>query len=179
MERIATVTISGKTYKLTNSAYKLLTDYDNFIKSRINDKEKIADIETQMAALIDTDISDEDQVVDESIIKEAISLIGENENIRYSPEVKKTYSKKKYKTSGSTYKKNKVYRDTERSVLGGVCAGFGNYFNIDPVIIRVIAIISLFVFGFTFLAYIIMWIVLPDKKNAALRENSRMYVEKD
>ncbi|MBC6403887.1 MAG: PspC domain-containing protein [Hyphomonadaceae bacterium] len=47
-------------------------------------------------------------------------------------------------------------------VIGGVCAGLGDYFGIDPVIIRVITVVSLFFTGFTFLLYILLWVFAPS-----------------
>src|SRR5690349_20707806 len=49
----------------------------------------------------------------------------------------------------------------QRKVLGGVCAGLGNYFNIDPLWVRLIFAILFFAYGFTLFVYIIMWIIVP------------------
>ena len=45
-------------------------------------------------------------------------------------------------------------------VIGGVCQGISNYTNIDPTIIRIIAVASLFT-GIGLISYIITWIVMP------------------
>lgn len=58
----------------------------------------------------------------------------------------------------------KLYRSSKNKVISGVCGGLGEYFELDPVIVRVICIAALFVLHvFTILAYIILWIVLPVK----------------
>ncbi len=57
---------------------------------------------------------------------------------------------------------NRIYRSNSDIVLGGVCAGLGEYFDIDPTIIRIIWAIAFFS-GFGFLAYIIAWIVIPRR----------------
>ena len=47
-------------------------------------------------------------------------------------------------------------------MIAGVCGGLAQYFNIDPVIIRIIAIILLLPGGLPgFLPYVILWIVVP------------------
>lgn len=59
---------------------------------------------------------------------------------------------------------NRLYR-SHNKVLGGVLAGFAEYFSIDVVLVRVIyVLLSLFSAGFPgLLVYIIFWIVTPEK----------------
>jgi len=57
--------------------------------------------------------------------------------------------------------RKKLYRSGENKVLGGVCGGMGEYFDIDPVLIRLAWIIAIFVFGTGVLAYLIAWIIIP------------------
>lgn len=76
-------------------------------------------------------------------------------------------SSKKAKTKEKDYRDNeeeykRLYRSGKDKILGGICGGFGEYFKIDPVIIRIIFVVGLFVsFGFMLLAYIIFWIIVP------------------
>ena len=60
-------------------------------------------------------------------------------------------------------KVRRLYRSKENKILGGVCGGIGEYFNVDPVFIRLICLI-LFFAGGGILAYIIAWIIIPLKK---------------
>lgn len=57
----------------------------------------------------------------------------------------------------------RLYRSYTDKMLGGVCGGLGEYFDIDPVIIRVLFVIALLFGGGGILAYIILWIVIPQK----------------
>ncbi|MEO8887567.1 MAG: PspC domain-containing protein [Mucilaginibacter sp.] len=57
----------------------------------------------------------------------------------------------------------KLYRDQQHKVIGGVCAGLADYFDIDVSIVRVIFLASLILKGGGFLIYIILMIVLPKK----------------
>lgn len=45
-------------------------------------------------------------------------------------------------------------------MIGGVCGGLGEYFGIDPTLIRIIAVVAL-VSGIGLLPYFIMWIITP------------------
>lgn len=55
----------------------------------------------------------------------------------------------------------KLYRSTQEKMIGGVAGGIAEYFEIDPTLVRVLFIISLFLGGSGVLAYIILWIVVP------------------
>ena len=54
----------------------------------------------------------------------------------------------------------RLYRDTKEGKLGGVCAGIGDYFNLDPVIIRLAFLLLIFAGGL--IAYLIAWIIVPE-----------------
>ncbi len=55
----------------------------------------------------------------------------------------------------------KLYRSVEDKKIAGVCGGLGEYFDIDPTIIRLIWLAMLFAVGSGVLAYIIAWIIVP------------------
>ncbi|MEM7826970.1 MAG: PspC domain-containing protein [Candidatus Aenigmatarchaeota archaeon] len=62
--------------------------------------------------------------------------------------------------------KKRLYRSEKDKVLGGVCGGLGEYFGVDPILIRLIWIIFVLVFGTGILAYLIAWIIIPKKTQA-------------
>ena len=45
--------------------------------------------------------------------------------------------------------------------LGGVCGGLAEYLAVDPSLVRIAAILLLFVGGTGFLAYLVAWLVIP------------------
>jgi phage shock protein PspC (stress-responsive transcriptional regulator) len=53
---------------------------------------------------------------------------------------------------------------TKEKMVAGVCAGLANYVNIDPTIMRILFVLIAFAGGASVLAYIIMWIVMPEEK---------------
>jgi len=58
----------------------------------------------------------------------------------------------------------RLYRSTTDRKIAGVCGGLAEYFNIDPTIIRIIAVILLLPGAAPgLLPYIILWIVVPEK----------------
>ena len=58
-------------------------------------------------------------------------------------------------------KMKKLQRSKSEKIIGGVCGGFAKYFNIDPVLVRIIWILLCFAGGFGILAYIIAWVIIP------------------
>ncbi len=44
----------------------------------------------------------------------------------------------------------------------GVCSGLGNYFDVDPTVVRLIFLVALLVFGTGLLLYIILALIMPD-----------------
>lgn len=57
----------------------------------------------------------------------------------------------------------RLYRTPKDRILGGVCGGIGKYFDIDPVIVRLIWALFSFVVGFAVIVYIIAWIIVPKE----------------
>lgn len=57
----------------------------------------------------------------------------------------------------------RLFRSKEKMV-GGVCAGLGNYFDIDPTIVRILFVVIAFAGGASLLAYLIMWIIVPEEQ---------------
>ena len=53
-------------------------------------------------------------------------------------------------------------RSTSNRALGGVAAGIADYFDVDVTLIRVLWVIAAVIGGTGFLAYIILWIALPE-----------------
>lgn len=55
----------------------------------------------------------------------------------------------------------KLYRSRKNSMIGGVCGGLGEYLNVDPTIMRLVAVLLVFADGIGLIAYIIAWIIIP------------------
>lgn len=59
----------------------------------------------------------------------------------------------------------RLYRSGKDKILGGVCGGIGEYFGVDPVLVRLLWVVASFGFGSGILAYIIAWIIIPRNPN--------------
>jgi phage shock protein C len=61
----------------------------------------------------------------------------------------------------------RLVRSTNDRKLAGVCAGIADYFDMDPTIIRVLWLLATLVPGPNILAYIILWIAVPEGQTSA------------
>jgi len=58
----------------------------------------------------------------------------------------------------------KVFRSKANRMIAGVCGGLGEYFNLDPTLIRLIMVLLIFAYGIGLLIYVVGWIIIPEKK---------------
>ena len=77
--------------------------------------------------------------------------------------------------SGKINENKRLYRDGDNEILGGVAYGLGNYFGIDPSIIRLLFILSIFFGGLGILAYLILWVSIPEAKTVGEKMNMKGY----
>lgn len=163
MKKTVTVSLGGLVFCLEEDAYKELAAYLNRLEihfSKEPDKREIlTDIEARMAEHLKEKVVNPNQVVDLHEIKRVIEIMGEPSDIGGSETRNESY-KRDYRSY------RRMYRDPDNRVIGGVCSGMGAYWNIDPIILRIIFVISFFLGG-GLLIYIILWIVLPSAETTA------------
>ena len=56
----------------------------------------------------------------------------------------------------------KIYRSESDRMIAGICGGIGEYFDIDPTLVRIIFAFIL-LSGSGFILYIILWVVIPSQ----------------
>jgi phage shock protein PspC (stress-responsive transcriptional regulator) len=172
MKKTFTINISGTVFHIEEDAYDVLQKYlvnlKNHFGSSEEGKEILTDIEARIAEIFIEKSTNVQKVVSIDMVNAAIEIMGtpedfvEDENEEGAPETEESK------------RKRRLYRDPDHRVIGGVCGGLGAYFNMDPVILRIIFVALLFLTsGAAFLAYIILWIAVPKAKNTAQRLEMR------
>lgn len=63
----------------------------------------------------------------------------------------------------------RLYRSINNRYVAGVCGGIAEYFNLDPVLVRVIWVFSFFVHGVGVFAYIAAWIIMPENRTGVVQ----------
>lgn len=56
----------------------------------------------------------------------------------------------------------RLYRARGDRVLAGVCGGLGDYFNIDPTIVRLLFVLLALAGGPGIIVYLVLWLVTPE-----------------
>lgn len=182
MKKIINVNLSGRVIPIEDSAYEKLQAYiESLRRYFINEEgrdEIINDIEGRIAELLHEKVRKGAEAIDDNHIEEIITSMGrvedfeaeEKESAGSIPSAAATASSQQQQAgegaSYAEYKKerSKLYRDTSDKMIGGVCSGIASYLGIDPAIVRILfAIVSFGGFGLGFLAYIILWVILPPK----------------
>lgn len=57
----------------------------------------------------------------------------------------------------------RLYRSRTNKVFAGICGGLGEYFNVDPVLVRIIAVFLTLFLGFPLLVYLVAIFVIPQE----------------
>ncbi len=173
MKKAIKINLSGIIFHIDEDAYEKLKTYLDTISRHFSNKQEskeiIDDIEARIAELFQERITDETQVITLSIVDEVIDIMGNPEDIADTGEEAESQ-----RTFHETYSRSRrLYRDPENSVIGGVCGGLAAYFNVDPVIFRLLFVIFFFAGGASILVYVILWIVLPRAETAAQKLEMR------
>lgn len=67
----------------------------------------------------------------------------------------------------------RLFRSRQQRVLGGVCGGLAEYFNVDVVVIRLLWILITLIGGAGLIAYLISWIIIPDQSGLEEKPSGR------
>lgn len=159
MKKTLTINISGTVFHIEEEAYEALKKYLVALKSYFGEdeegKEIVADIEARITEIFTERTGEKNQAITLEVVEELIETLGTPEN--FSEE-----AGDEEPLAGQGARKRKLYRDPEQSVLAGVCGGLAAYFNMDPVVIRLIVVLlALITSGAGALVYVLLWLAVP------------------
>jgi len=178
MKKIININLSGRVIPIEDSAYEKLQNYIESLRKYFANEEGrdeiINDIESRIAELLDEKIRKGASTATEADVEEIITSMGKVEDFEAEEVAEAKDSNQQSGQQGNQQSQNysytekksrgRLYRDSSDKFIGGVCSGIAAYMNVDPAIVRILfAIITFGGFGLGFLAYIILWIILPTK----------------
>jgi DNA-binding PadR family transcriptional regulator/phage shock protein PspC (stress-responsive transcriptional regulator) len=170
MNKTISINISGIVFNIEEQAYDELRAYiENIRQNLINEEEReeiINDIEMRIAELFQERLSPQKQVITMDDIAAIKSILGLPEQFNSTDE-NTPPSPEDEKTEKSTDNTRRLYRDMDQASLGGVCAGLGHYFELDPLIFRILFIVLFLLFGAGVLLYIVLLLLIPEAKTTA------------
>jgi phage shock protein PspC (stress-responsive transcriptional regulator) len=160
MNKTVTINLGGIVFHIDEDAYQKLSRYFDAIKRSLTNSsgqdEIINDIEMRISELLGEKLVSDKHVIGLKEIDEVIAVMGQPEDYIIEDE---TTNETSYQANK---KSKKLYRDKEKGMIGGVAAGLSHYFGIDVVWIRIVSLLLFFGFGTGALAYIILWIAIPE-----------------
>ena len=163
MNKTISINLGGMFFHIDEDAYQKLSRYFDAVKRSLSPdgrEEIMKDIESRIAELFQERIQNDKQVIGLVEIDAVIGIMGQPEDYKIDAEAPNTNS---YNTFYTKSKAKKLYRDKENNIIGGVASGFGHYFTIDPVWIRLLFVIIVVAgFGSPILIYLILMIIIPE-----------------
>ena len=164
MKITVSINLGGYSFNIDEDAYAELKRYLKNLELHFAGEESsseiLSDIETRMAELFRTKITSYKQVINIEDVHQAISVLGTPEDISDNdgPSARDKFSSPGY---------HRMYRDPDHRIIGGVCSGMGAYWDIDPLIVRIIFVALALGGGLGVLVYLILYIVIPEAKTTA------------
>jgi phage shock protein PspC (stress-responsive transcriptional regulator) len=171
MKKIININLSGRVIPIEDSAYEKLQAYIESLRRYFSNEEGrdeiINDIESRIAELMSEVIRKGNSAVTDEDVNQIISSMGRVEDFEAveaedggsgagGPAMEENFK-------SSRRERGRLYRDSSDKIIGGVCSGIANYLNIDPAIVRILFAIISFGGGIGFIAYILLWIILPPR----------------
>ncbi|MGD0755487.1 MAG: PspC domain-containing protein [Bacteroidales bacterium] len=155
MDKTISINLGGILFQIDEEAFRILRDYlqkiNNHFGNAQGGHETIEDIESRIAEIFQSQKGLAGVVTRENV-EAMISIIGKPEDFDHvEPE-----------TGAPVYtsEKRRMYRNRDDFIISGVCGGIGAYLDTDPVLFRILFIISA-MFGVGLLVYVALWIALP------------------
>ncbi|HVI48307.1 MAG TPA: PspC domain-containing protein [Chitinophaga sp.] len=166
MKKIININLSSRLIPIEDSAYEILRQYLDSLKKYFANEEGgdeiVSDIESRVAEIFQDKLKKGAHCITDEDVVAVKAAMGTPEQFDDAP---KGNTQNEQKDSFEDYiprPRKRLYRDPDNKVLSGVCSGLGAYFNIDPVIFRIIfALLAIGGFGSGILVYFILWIATP------------------
>jgi phage shock protein PspC (stress-responsive transcriptional regulator) len=178
MKQVININFQGRVVPIETTAFEILKNYtDSLNRHFANEEGKeeiINDIESRIGELFQERITKGATCITDDHVNAIINSIGRPEDFepmddtqtKASTDSSNSYQQQSTSSNTATGHK-RLFRNENDKVLGGVCSGLANYFNIDVVIARIIFVVLLFS-GVGFLTYIIMWVAVPSTASAQI-----------
>ena len=168
MNKTVSISLAGFSFMIEEQAYEKLNAYLQALRNSLEKDEAdevMYDIEIRIAEIFRENL-DKREVVNSDDVAKVISQLGTPEAIEGQNEEnaenaeQETFQEKTRK---------ELFRDMKRGKIAGVCAGLAQYFGMDISLMRIIWIlVFIFTVGFvSVVAYVILWIVLPEAETAS------------
>ncbi|UII79042.1 PspC domain-containing protein [Flagellimonas sp. CMM7] len=164
MNKTVNINLANTLFHIDDEAYNRLRRYLESIKRSFSgtagSDEIIADIEARVAELFLEKMENDRQVITQKEVDAVINIMGQPEDYMVDEDIFEDEPRKTQ--TQATRKTKKLYRDMDQKYIGGVCSGLEYYLGFDALWIRIIFILLAVFTGFGLIAYILLWILVPE-----------------
>lgn len=191
MKKVQDASVGGRNFYFDQDAYERMEQYLRHFEERLQKSpssliyekdEVMSDLEDRIAELLVKEVGTGNRTVSIDMVQKITEQLGMPDGVKepvdrtsdegtassqasgagIQPEGQQGQGDGTGNKQGSAFPpKKKMYRDIDERAIGGVCSGLAAYFDIDVVIIRLIAIAALVLGTAGFWIYIILMIVIP------------------
>ena len=141
MKKIISIHLSNKMFQIEEDAY-------SYMNNALSGQWRKEELEAKIANLLEKKLTESKTVISYPDVVEALYQLG--------------FSTSEYSNATSANEK-RLYRQPNEKMISGVCSGLAEYFNTDPVIMRVLFVVAFFLGFIGFWMYILLWIIIPKK----------------
>lgn len=178
MYKVININIGGRIFQIEEKAFETLSQYIDSLKQYFSAKpegaEIVADIEHRIAELLQAKLNAGESNITSEHVAEIIASVGSPKDIAGDDETlndqqNQNNNQQQYQTYNQSFEseRSKIFRDPDGKIISGVCSGLAYYFNIDPIIMRLIFVALFFAGGSSILIYLILVIVIPIARTTA------------
>ena len=140
MKKVISVHLGNRMFQFEEDAYVYLSKI-------LNPQWKRQELETQVADLLVQKQTGGKTVITYPDVVDVLYQLG--------------FSASDYQSTTSCLREKRLYRQLKDKMIGGVCMGLSEYFEIDPVVLRVLFVIAFFFGTMGFWLYVVLWIIVP------------------
>lgn len=164
MKKTQTINLGGIIFHIELDAFDQFSAYLDSVKKQFSDTdgqdEIIADIEARIAEILN---EKKIKIITHKNVDDVIIIMGKPE--QYGDDESETQSE----TPPPKAATKRIYRHPDDKVLGGICGGLGALVGVDPVIFRILFLVTAFFGGFGALIYLVMWAIVPMAQSTSDR----------
>lgn len=185
MNKIININLAGRLIPIDEVAYDQLRDYLNRLKLFFSREEGgdeiLRDMEDRIGELFQDKLKKNAPCITTEDIREMIGIMGSPEQIENEAGEENPAKEQQHKPNPepqpATAAKGSRHlsRSKKEKVIGGVCGGLSNYFNIDPTIIRIALALITLAWGAGIIVYLLLWAILPQAEEEPNTLRRRLY----
>ena len=189
MKKVININFQGRVIPIEESAFEMLKVYTDSLRRCFANEEGrdeiINDIESRIAELFGEALKKGSVCITDSQVNTIIDNMGRPEELNQDePGMNTGANSQNQSTSADTAQtlppnRDKLFRDNNDKILGGVCGGLAHYLKVDPAIIRVAFALATIGWGTGVILYILLWIILPSRSLTGVPSNKRLYRNPD